>query len=357
MKISRWLGVLLIILIGAGLWAAQVHAQDEEPIGPVIFASDRSGDYEIYTLDPDTGVITRLTDDPGADLEPIWSPDGETIAFVSDRDGDFELFVMRDDGTEVQQLTNNDAEDRTPRWQPDGAYLTYFSDVNGQWDVFAISADGAIVRQLTNDRFDERGPGAAEVVVEPGPAVTAVTAVTQTPAPGGVDGLVNARALNVRSNPGEGATILEVISNNTPVDIIGKWTRDDWVQIVTPSGTTGWVFADLITINIDLAGVPVVNAPFIVPPTVTPTFTPTVQLTVPVTISFSVDRDTITSGQCVTFTWFVEGIKEVFYQNQGVTGSGSRQECPTTTTTYNLRVVRLDNVVDNRYITITVNPA
>jgi uncharacterized protein YraI len=345
-------------MIAAGLLAVRVHAQDDEAVGPVVFASDRSGDYEIYTLDPDTGTISRLTDDPAADLEPVWSPDGETIAFVSDRDGDFEIFVMRADGTNVQQLTNNAAEDRMPRWQPGGMYLIYSSDVNGQWDIYSISADGAVVRQLTNDPFDERGPVAAGGVVQPGPTGTPATpSQPGTAAPGAVDARVNARALNVRSNPGEGATILEVVPNNTPLDIIGKWTTDTWLQVVTPSGKTGWVFAELITINIDLSGVPVVNAPFIVPPTNTPIPpSPTVGV-VPVTISFSVYKDTITAGQCVTFTWFVEGIKEVYYQNQGVTGSGSRQECPTTTTTYNLRVVRMDNVVDNRYITITVNPA
>ncbi len=74
------------------------------------------------------------------------------------------------------------------------------------------------------------------------------------------------------------------------------------------------------------------------------------------TISFTVDRTTIHAGECVNFAWLVEGIREVHYQGVGVVGSGSAHECPAATTTYNLSVLRMDGVVDNRYITVTVNP-
>lgn len=73
-----------------------------------------------------------------------------------------------------------------------------------------------------------------------------------------------------------------------------------------------------------------------------------------VNISFTANPSTIASGQCTTISWNVSGIKEVYYQNQGVTGSGSVQECPTTTTSYNLRVITLDNQTINRQVTVTV---
>jgi len=82
--------------------------------------------------------------------------------------------------------------------------------------------------------------------------------------------------------------------------------------------------------------------------------------TVAEVINFWADRTSINSGECVTLQWAVEGIREVYYLGsgslyEGVTGSGSRSECPTTTTTYTLRVIKIDGTTTDRSVTITVN--
>ena len=347
-------GLTLVAGLALGSEAMAVMAQGDSDLGLVVFTSNRSGNYEIYVLDPQTGLTAQLTNDPGNDIEPAWSPDGQFIAFASDRDGDYELFIMREDGSDLRQLTRNNAMDRQPRWQPNGLNLTFISDVNGQWDVFMISADGAIVRQLTNDMADERGPGGESLPIQPGTGGQPPV-VSASPTPSLPDATVNTANLNVRANPGEGARILTTIPRNTPVSILGRYYDNTWVQVQTANGVVGWVYRPLLQVNIDLANVPVLNVQFYAPP---PTATPTPQATAAPTtiIEFRADRTVITAGECVTLSWDVEGIKEVYYQGQGVVGHGSSQECPAATTTYNLRVIRLDNVEDNRYITITVNP-
>jgi Tol biopolymer transport system component len=93
----------------------------------IAFTSNRDGDYEIYTVRPGGGGLTRLTKSPGNDAHPAWSPDAEWIAFASNRTGfkdetggmsDGEIFVMRADGSDVRQLTENAFEDGTPVWRP-----------------------------------------------------------------------------------------------------------------------------------------------------------------------------------------------------------------------------------------------
>ena len=52
------------------------------------------------------GRVTRLTDRPGVDDRPVWSPDGERILFVSGRSGLASLWVMNPNGGNKAQVTN-----------------------------------------------------------------------------------------------------------------------------------------------------------------------------------------------------------------------------------------------------------
>jgi hypothetical protein len=94
-----------------------------------------------------------------------------------------------------------------------------------------------------------------------------------------------------------------------------------------------------------------------------PTVTPAPTQTPVAGISFSVDRTNIQAGECVTFQWKVDNVKEVYFYREGqnwpdhgVTGEGSREECPPETITYYLRVVLRDSSVETRQITIYVEP-
>ena len=49
----------------------------------------------------------KLTDDPHRDREPKWSPDGKTIAFHSDRSGTFQIWTINADGSGLRQLTDS----------------------------------------------------------------------------------------------------------------------------------------------------------------------------------------------------------------------------------------------------------
>ena len=87
--------------------------------GKIAFASDRDFDgavtkhrEEIYVMDADGSNQTRLTNNRGRDLDPVFSPDGKKIAFTSDRDGNSEIYVMNADGTGQTNLTNDPAQDR-----------------------------------------------------------------------------------------------------------------------------------------------------------------------------------------------------------------------------------------------------
>ena len=73
-----------------------------------------------------------------------------------------------------------------------------------------------------------------------------------------------------------------------------------------------------------------------------------------VMIAFSADRTEVVSGECVTLQWNVDNVKAVYLDEGGVDGHDSRSVCPATTTTYTLRVERLDGTTEVRQVTIVV---
>lgn len=67
-----------------------------------------------------------LTNDKFFDRYPRWSPDGKQIAFVSDRSGVYEIWTIDADGTNLRQVTFGGLPGTSfPLWSPDGG--TYFS--------------------------------------------------------------------------------------------------------------------------------------------------------------------------------------------------------------------------------------
>ena len=78
---------------------------------------------DVYSVNADGTDLTRLTDAPGADFDPVWSPDGTRIAFRSERSGDSEIWVMNADGSDEHKLSMG----LSPAWSPDGSRIAYAS--------------------------------------------------------------------------------------------------------------------------------------------------------------------------------------------------------------------------------------
>jgi TolB protein len=112
----------------------------------VAFASNRSGDSDVYLIDVESGRVTRLTDDPVHDADPAWSPGGSHIAFTSHRNDVPHICVMTRDGSGAACVSEHIIE---PSSSPDGARLTFYRDTpEGTW-IFIADADGSRVRQVT----------------------------------------------------------------------------------------------------------------------------------------------------------------------------------------------------------------
>ena len=104
--------------------------------------------------------LTRLTDSPGWDGEPSWSPDGSQIVFASDRAGGPAIYVMNADGSNQRALTDPSIASLTPSWSPDGQRIAYASTgpnapgeqaVDTGFEIWAMNADGSNPQRLAGD--------------------------------------------------------------------------------------------------------------------------------------------------------------------------------------------------------------
>ncbi|OJU96310.1 MAG: hypothetical protein BGO23_02050 [Solirubrobacterales bacterium 67-14] len=153
-----WIGVAALLI--ALTLVPSARATFPGTAGPIVFASDRSGNSDIFKMDSSGGGVVQLTNSPASDSGPAVSPDGTKVAFVSNRDGDNEIFVMNIDGSGLTQLTTNTASDVDPAWHPDGNTLTFASDRDGDYEIYKdLPLDGSgTVAQVTTNTQEDRHP-------------------------------------------------------------------------------------------------------------------------------------------------------------------------------------------------------
>ena len=84
-----------------------------------------------------------------------WSPNGSKLAFHSDRTANFEIWTMNADGSDQTNITNSSGYFRfTPSWSPNGAYIAYTVVVNGLYKIAKMNADGTNSGYVADDAFN-----------------------------------------------------------------------------------------------------------------------------------------------------------------------------------------------------------
>ena len=120
------------------------------PDGQRLAVTNISEGRDVWTYDLRRGVLSRLTFDPGADLDPLWTPDGQRIVFRSNRSGAFNLYWKPADGSgEAEQLTSSEHSQSPYSWTPDGKVLAFWerSPQTGS-DIWVLWLDGERTPEL-----------------------------------------------------------------------------------------------------------------------------------------------------------------------------------------------------------------
>jgi dipeptidyl aminopeptidase/acylaminoacyl peptidase len=126
----------------------------------IVFSGTLGGITDLYIIDADGKNLRKLTNDLYGDLQPTWSPDGKRIAFATDRApptditklrfAKWQIALMDPETGAIEIVPNQAGHNLNPVWAPDGKSIAYISDRTGVQNVFLYDLTDKLQYQLTN---------------------------------------------------------------------------------------------------------------------------------------------------------------------------------------------------------------
>jgi Tol biopolymer transport system component len=135
------------------------------------YSWDYDPEMDIYAYNEKTGTTRRLTTARGYDAEGSYSPDGQWLVFTSMRQAYSrslnesekksleenpsyfaDIYIMRADGSDQKRLTNVPGYDGGPFFTPDGSRIVWrrFDEQGLLADVWTMKPDGSDQKQITD---------------------------------------------------------------------------------------------------------------------------------------------------------------------------------------------------------------
>jgi Tol biopolymer transport system component len=155
-------------------------------------ARDLGFGFHGCTANPDGSGLHVIPNDVYVEY-PSGSPDGTRIAFMSQQPGahgkdpNYDIFVMNVDGSGLRQLTDAPGEDGFPSWSPDGRKIAYSTtrddcsnstspdcrvtgDIGPYQTIYVMNADGSEQHRLSLQlgQFVDWSPDGQYLVFSPG---------------------------------------------------------------------------------------------------------------------------------------------------------------------------------------------
>jgi serine/threonine protein kinase/Tol biopolymer transport system component/Tfp pilus assembly protein PilF len=122
------------------------------PDGKILYASDSSGNADIWEIDADGANQRQVTAGAGRNYGPVASPDGSYILFHSNRSGTWQIWRMNRDGSNPVALTSGTEESNWPQVSPDGRWVIYQHVGAGALaTLWRIPIEGGTPERLTTE--------------------------------------------------------------------------------------------------------------------------------------------------------------------------------------------------------------
>ena len=135
----------------------------------IVYSGYQWWNYDIISVDIFGNDFSHITKNEWADTGPIVSPDGSQLIFASDRDGNREIYSMNIAfvggyynwvGENLKNISQDPYFDGDYSFSPDGEkilYLKYYPE-NDNYDIFLMNNDGSDKKNISNTPWYEKKP-------------------------------------------------------------------------------------------------------------------------------------------------------------------------------------------------------
>jgi Tol biopolymer transport system component len=110
------------------------------------YEKDPSWFGDIYIMNADGSNVRRLTDAPGYDGGPFFSPDGQQIGWrhFEENGLNADIWTMKTDGSDKRRITEFKSMSWAPFYHPSGQYIIFTSNKFGfeNFELFVVDAEG-----------------------------------------------------------------------------------------------------------------------------------------------------------------------------------------------------------------------
>jgi dipeptidyl aminopeptidase/acylaminoacyl peptidase len=153
---------------GSHGWNQHGHAEWSPDGNQLVMFGGKNSNPQIWVTDATGRNPRRVAGDAGTNVDPSWSPDGDTIVYAGCPErvcfpDDQEVYIVAADGAgDRQRLTSDDVRDNDPYFSPDGARIAMLSQtsaangerVAGSWNIRMIPAEGGVEASLVTDDLE-----------------------------------------------------------------------------------------------------------------------------------------------------------------------------------------------------------
>ncbi|MBN2380742.1 PD40 domain-containing protein [candidate division WOR-3 bacterium] len=132
----------------ANEWDPTYSAEDQA----VVFVSDVDGWPHLWKVSIDGGYPQGLfLYGQYCTVDPCYSFDGTKIAYASNETGNWDIFMIDADGSNKKRITTNPGDDRSPCFSTDGSKIYFISNrdvpaggwTQGDWEIYVVDTTGA----------------------------------------------------------------------------------------------------------------------------------------------------------------------------------------------------------------------
>ncbi len=136
-----------------GVWLTRGLGMNRQPrYSPdgewIVYSALRGGNVDVWSLQPRTGAVRRLTDSRAVDYDPAFTPDGKSLIFSSDRTGHYEIWMADADGSGARQVSHDGVDAENATATPDGKWIVYASGDPKRFGIWKVRPDGSEATML-----------------------------------------------------------------------------------------------------------------------------------------------------------------------------------------------------------------